>query len=342
MTMLATLTAILRTLYRRLRGYPKLAWQGRRILVIGPVQPVDGDSVASTAAMLAHLRKGGIEAYTLPTLAMYDQIDWILTRDDIHPACHGLMSDRLTTIDLQGSYDAVLAAWKPDAVILLDGHLPGFDMRGVKTYLIDHHIREGVGEVNSDTTFIKKAPSVGCLLIEHFGITEPILAVSILTDTFWFRHSNPAEAIRQMAVLTRNGLTDQLLTIYQKRLMVHKDTHILEAIRNAVDMKFALNGDVAFIVLDDSDPETHRGIMGQLGYFSHHMCAVRGDGYISFRTTDEKIDLRPLATKYKRGGHPSQAAGQVDVHDIDALEQLWLDFLAAVAPTEVPTTSRLN
>ena len=305
----------------------------RKTLVIGPAQPVDGDSVACTAAVLAHLRKKGVEAYTLPTLAMYSQIDWIITRDDIHPACRAAMNGNLTTANLQAAYDAMLAEWRPDEVVLVDGHIPGFDLRGVKQYMIDHHIREGVGEVDDKSAFIKLAPSVGCLLVEYFGIYEPILAVSILTDTYWFRQNLPAQAVKTMAVLVENGLTDQLLSIYQKRLMVHKDSNILVAMRKS-DMRFALNGEVAFVVLDETDPEIHRGVMGELGYFCHHMCVVRGDGYVSFRTTDDIIDLRPLATRYGRGGHAKQAAGQVDPHDEAALSRLFEDFVKTVEPAE--------
>lgn len=311
----------------------------RKTLVIGPAQPVDGDSVACTAAVLTHLRKKGIEAYTLPTLAMYSQIDWILTREDVHPACHSLMSKDNTVSNLQQAYDALLAVWTPDEVVLVDGHIPGFDLRGVKLYTIDHHVRPGVGEVDDNSAFIKLAPSVGCLLIEYFGIVEPILAVSILTDTFWFRQNNPAQAVRQMAVLTENGLSDQLLSIYQKRMMVHKDSRILELMRQS-DMRFAANGEIAFVVLTSNDPEIHRGVMGELGYFCHHMCVVRGDGYVSFRTTDDRIDLRPLATKYGRGGHPKQAAGQIDAKNSAVIDKLFDDFTAVCAPFEAPEPAK--
>jgi len=324
--------------YARKRRLTNRKW-ARKTLVIGPAQPVDGDSVACTAAVLSHLRKKGIEAYTLPTLAMYSQIDWILTREDIHPACHTLMNGHLTTTNLQAAYDAVLAVWRPDEVVLVDGHIPGFDLRGVRQYLIDHHIREGVGQVDDESAFIRLAPSVGCILIEDFGIYEPILSVSILTDTFWFRQNSPAQAISAMDKLVQNGLTDQLLSIYQKRLMVHKDSHILSAMRES-DLRFALNGEAAFVVLTSNAPEIHRGVMGELGYFCHHMCVVRGDGYVSFRTTADSLDLRPLAIKYGRGGHAKQAAGQVDAKDASALDRLFADFVATCAPAEMAESSR--
>lgn len=334
--MLANLISKVRAQARK-RRLTNRRW-ARKTLVIGPAQPVDGDSVACTAAVLAHLRKKGVEAYTLPMLAMYSQIDWILTREDIHPACHALMNGNLTTANLQAAYDAMLAVWRPDEVVLVDGHIPGFDLRGVKQYMIDHHIREGVGEVDDESAFIKLAPSVGCILVEFFGIYEPILSVSILTDTYWFRQNSPAQAVKTMAVLAENGLTDQLLSIYQKRLMVHKDSNILVAMRKS-DTRFALNGEVAFVVLNDADPEIHRGVMGELGYFCHHMCVVRGDGYVSFRTTDDIIDLRPLATRYGRGGHAKQAAGQVDPHDKAALDRLFEEFVTTVAPAEAKASA---
>ncbi|MDZ4834192.1 MAG: hypothetical protein SGJ27_10485 [Candidatus Melainabacteria bacterium] len=330
--MFTKLATKLRT-WSRKRILANRRW-ARQTLVIGPAQPVDGDSVACTAAVLAHLRKKGLEAYTLPTLAMYSQIDWILTRDDVHPACYPLMKNGFTTSNLQEAYDSLLAVWTPDEVVLVDGHIPGFDLRGIKQYTIDHHLRPGVGEVDDQTAFIKLAPSVGCLLIEYFGIVEPILAVSILTDTYWFRQNNPAQALRQMAVLTDNGLTDQLLSIYQKRMMVHKDSRILSLMRDS-DMRFAVNGEIAFVALTSDDPEIHRGVMGELGYFCNHMCVVRGDGYVSFRTTDDRIDLRPLATTYGRGGHAKQAAGQVNAKDPAALNRLFDDFVAVCAPFEV-------
>jgi endoglucanase len=51
-------------------------------------------------------------------------------------------------------------------------------------------------------TYIPPVFSVGCLLIDRFGIVDPILAVSILTDTFWFRQNMPAKAARYFAALT--------------------------------------------------------------------------------------------------------------------------------------------
>jgi nanoRNase/pAp phosphatase (c-di-AMP/oligoRNAs hydrolase) len=308
--------------------------------VVGPAQPVDGDSIASTKALIDHLRKSGRQAFTLPTLAMYSQIDWILSRNDIHPGCHGLMKPDLTTDNLQAAYDAVLAAnWIPDEVVLVDGNSTGFDTRGVAVYTIDHHIKPGAAEVDNEKSFIKAAPSVGCILIEHFGIVEPILSVSILTDTFWFRQNNPAEAISHMGVLVANGLTNELLSSYQKRLMVHKDSSILAVMRES-DMRFALEGEAAFVVLDVAEPELHRGVMAELGYFCHHMCVVRSDGYVSFRTTDDTIDLRPLAQKYAGGGHAKQAAGMVDANDSILLDQLFEDFVAVVAPAEEQSRNR--
>jgi nanoRNase/pAp phosphatase (c-di-AMP/oligoRNAs hydrolase) len=58
---------------------------------------------------------------------------------------------------------------------------------------------------------------------------------------------------------------------------------------------------------------------------------VRGDGYISFKTTDQKIDLRPLATKYGAGGHATMAAGRLGSVTEEAVEKLHRDFLAATS-----------
>ncbi|MBZ0189844.1 MAG: hypothetical protein K8F91_26600, partial [Candidatus Obscuribacterales bacterium] len=271
----------------------------------------------------------------LPTLAMYRQIDWILSQDDFHPSVCGLACSHRTTSNLQSAYDTLVESWMPDEVVIVDGQDSGFDTRGVKTFIIDHHV--GNGEVDNDVAFIKQAPSAGCLLIDYFGVREPILAVSILTDTFWFRQNMPADAVKHMAVLTEHGLTDELLADYQKRLMVRKSTTILTAMKQS-DMRFSANGDAAFLVLTGDNPEDHRGVMAELGYFCRHMCAVRGDGYVSFRTVDERIDLRPLAEKYGRGGHAQQAAGQVDVTDKGQLETLYADFLSVIEPFGAPWT----
>lgn len=303
------------------------AW-AKKTLVVGPPQPVDGDSVSSTVALLNHLRKMGFEAYTLPTLAIYRQIDWIISRNDIHPACHTLMREDLTVKDLQEAYDAVIAQWRPDEIVVVDGQQPGFATRSVPMYIIDHHVLHG--EMDNSEAYIKAAPSAGCLLIERFGIVDPILAVSILTDTFWFRQNNPAQAVRFMAVLTENGLTDDLLAFYQKRMMALKPTRVLTAMQQS-QLTFALNGEAVLLVLNDSDPEIHRGAMGELVYFCKHICAVRADGYVSMRTTDERVDLRPLAARYGRGGHPQQAAAQVDVTDKAQLESLFSEFVAVVS-----------
>ena len=320
------------------RPEEKRSWS-EKTLVVGPFEPVDGDSVASTAALLDHLRRKGLEVYTLPVLAMYKQLDWILGKDDIHPAIHELTSINFTTPDLQTAYDKLLESWRPDEVVLVDGQHLGFDTRGVPVYIIDHHIKESESEKDSAGAFIKHAPSAGSLLIEHFGVVEPILAVSILTDTFWFRQNMPSEAVRHMARLCENGLDDELLAAFQKRLMVRKNTRILRSMQDS-DMRFSDCGNAAFLVLKDSDPETHRGVMAELGYFCRHMCTVRADGYVSFRTVDERIDLRSLGEKYGKGGHEQMAAGEVDVGNPEAIEQLYKDFMSCVLKVEGPRSFR--
>lgn len=302
----------------------------RRTLVVGPRAPVDGDSLACTVAVINHLRKMGLEAYTMPTLAMYHQIEWMISRDLIHPAAHQLMAADLTTTDLQAAYDAVAASWQPDEVLLLDGAESelGFDCRGVKLFRIDHHVGKGVRD--DATGYVTKAPSVGCILIERYGIYDPILAVSILTDTFWFRHSNPAQALKYMGVLVDHGLTDELLEEYQRKLLVRKDPRILRIIRSA-QMRLGADNEAVFMVLVDSDPELHRGVMGELSYFFRHICVIRNDGYASFKTTDPDVDLRAVATIFGGGGHPNQAAAQeVNVNDDRLLDRMFAEFVAAV------------
>jgi len=316
--------------------------QGRwakKTLVVGPAQPVDGDSVSCTVALIDYLRKKGLEAYTLPTLMMYRQIDWIISSAHIHPACRRLIKSNFTCDNLQAAYDALLEVWRPDEVVIVDGHLLGFDTRGVPLYVIDHHVRGA--EVDDENGCIKAAPSCGCLLIERFGIIDPILAVSILTDTFWFRQNMPAGAIKHMARLVAHGLTDEKLAHYQKLLMVRKDAGVITAMQHA-DVRFGLDGDAAFVVLDETDPEIHRGVAGELAYFSRHMCVVRGDGYVSFRTVDERIDLRPLAEHYGRGGHAQQAAGQVDISDPAQVDQLYHDFITLVETVGCERSHRLE
>jgi hypothetical protein len=225
----------------------------RRTLVVGPVQPVDGDSVSSTKALISHLRGLGLEAYTLPTRVMYRQLEWILESADFHPHTLRESNGSVTTDDLQKSFDSLIAEWRPDEIVLVDGppEQLGFDSRGVPVYTIDHHITGGVTR-DDGGAYIQPAPSAGCLLIEKFGIVDPILAVSILTDTFWFRHNMPAQAARCLAKLAENGLTDTQLIDLQKKLMVRKDPRILTAL-NEADLRIA--GDAAFAVLKTADVE---------------------------------------------------------------------------------------
>ncbi|MFX5252911.1 hypothetical protein ABTD06_19370, partial [Acinetobacter baumannii] len=78
------------------------------------------------------------------------------------------------TQNLQASYDAVIKKWTPDEIVLVDGPLVklGFDPRGVKVFMIDHHV-ETLPRDDEDA-YIQHAPSAGCLLIEHYGIFDPI------------------------------------------------------------------------------------------------------------------------------------------------------------------------
>ena len=288
-----------------------------RVLVVGPKEPVDGDSIASTKALINFLRSQGKQAYTLPTVAIYDQIDWLITIADICPAA--LAHKDLTTADLQKAYDAALAEFKPGEIVLVDGQPEwlGFDTRGVKIYTIDHHTKNGCR--NDHEAFIQKAPSAGGLLIEYFGIYDPILAVSLLTDTFWLRQNSPVKAVRLLAKLTEHGLTDELLVEMQRRLMVKKDPQIIEEMRRS-DLTFSADGESVVANLKSDDPEIHRGVVGELGYFARHLCVVRADGYASLRTVDRDLDMAQLAGQFSGGGHHNVAAAHLDNSNEDSLK----------------------
>jgi len=328
----------IRSLARRLRHLTSRLRNGRRwskrTLVVGPSQPVDGDSVACTKALLQHLRKQGLEAFTLPTIAMYSQLDWILTREDFHPATLHLTGDKFVWADLQAAYDALIATWRPDEIIVVDGQAKriGFDTRGVKVYTIDHHVKPDVRQ-DDEHGFIQPAPAAGCLLIERFRIYEPILVVSILTDTFWLRHHEPARAARALSELTHHGLSDDLLEHYQRKLRTRKDPDILDALKHA-DVRESDNEEAVFVVLKTNDPEIHRGVMGELGYFYRHIATVRGDGYVSLVTVDPHVDLRDLVAGFDKygsaGGHKDSAAINFNKFDSGLVEELSSAYFAFI------------
>ncbi len=326
-------------LFKRLRNLTFRLRHGRqwskRTLVVGPSQPVDGDSVACTKAILLHLRKQGLEAFTLPTITMYGQIGWILGNEDFHPAALEFTGGTLVTGDLQGAYDALIAKWRPDEIIVVDGQASriGFDTRGVKVYTIDHHVKPDVRQ-DDENGFIQPAPAAGCLLIERFGIMEPILVVSLLTDTFWLRHHEPSRAARAIAELTRHGLTDELFENYQRKLRTRKDPDILDALKRATVRK-SLDEEAVFVVLDTDDPEIHRGVMGELGYFYRHIATVRGDGYVSLVTVDPHVDLRDLVAQFAQygsaGGHKDSAAISFKNFDEALIRELSVAYFMFIA-----------
>ncbi len=311
----------------RKRSRTERSWQGRT-LVVGPCQPVDGDSVSCVKALIKHLRSRGLEAYTLPTQVMYRQLDWILTDGDFFAGADSLTIER-TTISLQLAFDTLIASWRPDEIVLVDGprRQLGFDPRGIPVYTIDHHISGGVTR-DDDEAYIQPAPSAGCLLISRFGILDPILAVSILTDTFWFRQNLPGQAAGYLAELVKAGLTDEALIDLQRKLFVRKDPQIVVTL-NRSDLRIV--GDSALCVLPTADAELHRGVMGELGYFCANLCVVRADGYVSMKVSDPKLDLRPLATKYGGGGHPNMAAGHLKEVDNSVTDELFREFVETVS-----------
>lgn len=336
--MFTQLLCRLRNLTSRLRHGRK--WS-KRTLVVGPSQPVDGDSVACTKALIQHLRKQGLEAFTLPTITMYNQISWILGSEDFHPACLEFTGGKFVTGDLQGAFDALLSQWRPDEIIVVDGQANriGFDKRGVRVYTIDHHVKPDVRQ-DDENGFIQPAPAAGCLLIERFRIMEPILVVSLLTDTFWLRHHEPSRAAQAIAELTRHGLTNELFEEYQRKLRSRKDPHILEELKRAL-VRESENEEAVFVVLDSDDPEIHRGVMGELGYFYRHIATVRKDGYVSLVTVDPNVDLRDLVAPFAKygsaGGHKDSAAISFKVIDdelIEALSSAYFAFIREHAANE--------
>jgi nanoRNase/pAp phosphatase (c-di-AMP/oligoRNAs hydrolase) len=270
---------------------------------------------------------------------MYKQIAWVLDRDDFHPSVKELMNADFVTEDLQASYDALLKSWQPDEIVLLDGPVNklGFDSRGVEVFNIDHHTAAGTQD--DESAYIKRAPSAGCLLIDRYHIYDPILAVSILTDTFWLRQNDPASATHYLDLLVDHGMTNEQLAEIQRRLKIQKDPVILKAIAEA---EMRITGDTIFMVLKTADKEIHRGVMSECGYFSRHICVIRNDGYASLRTDDPNIDLRPLARKFSGGGHAAIAAvvlrefaapdNVMKEQKKQAVERLYQAFLEVVAP----------
>jgi nanoRNase/pAp phosphatase (c-di-AMP/oligoRNAs hydrolase) len=319
--MLEQLRAFLKETFSQKR--PGRVWQ-RRTLVVGPAQPVDGDSVSCVKALIDHLRHQKLEAYTLPTRVMYKQLEWILDQRDFYSA-----ATMRTTDDLQAAYDQLLRLWTPAEIVLVDGPLSqlGFDPRGVKVYTIDHHVVDGVTR-DDDDAYIQPAPSAGCLLIDRFEIYDPILAVSILTDTFWLRQNKPAQASRFLAKLTYHGLSDEMLMSYQRAMTVRKDPLIIKAM-NEADVQIV--GETACLVLKTADAEIHRGVMGELGYFCANLCVVRADGYVSMKVVDPSLDLRPLARKFGGGGHANMAAGHLAEVNADVVETLFREFIQTVS-----------
>jgi nanoRNase/pAp phosphatase (c-di-AMP/oligoRNAs hydrolase) len=234
-----------------------------------------------------------------------------------------------TTDNLQDAFDCLLRQWTPDEIVLVDGPLKqlGFDPRGIKVFTIDHHIVDGITRDDADA-YIQPAPSAGCLLIDRFKIFDPILCVSILTDTFWLRQNKPAQAARFLAVLAEHGLSDESLMRYQRAMTVRKDPAIIKAL-NEAEMRIA--GDTVFAVLKTAEAEIHRGVMGELGYFSANLCVVRADGYVSMKVVDPRKDLRPLAARYGGGGHANMAAAHLAEVTTEVTEALFQDFLHTVS-----------
>lgn len=319
------LNNVVSTLKRQLR------WK-KKTLVVGPSQPVDGDSLGCTIALIRHLRKQGKEAFTLPTLTMFPQLAWMVTADVIHPACLSQCGPQFTTSKLQEMFDAVIAQWQPDEIVLVDGQVDrlGFDPGNIPVYTIDHHVQAGTRD--DKDAFIQPAPAAGCLLIENFGVYEPILVVSILTDTFWLRESTPSDAIDSLyALRKRGGLTNDLLVEYQQKLKVPKDLEVLRAMRSC-ELHIEDGAVLAFV--DDTRPDIHRGVMGDLGYYFSHLCVVRGDGYVSMRTNNDNAKLDKLAESYGCGGHKSKAVVRFSsVKDRTPVFELWKKFLTEINRT---------
>jgi len=327
MSVLSGVVTHLKNLFGKLNR--KRRWK-ERTLVVGPCEPVDGDSLACVLAVIRHLRKQGKEAYTLPTTAMFPQLAWMVSAEDIHPACLSSCGPQFTTDKLQEMFDRVCTEWQPDEIVLLDGQMGklGFDQGNVPVYTIDHHVH--AGKRDDQDAYIQPAPSAGCLLIEQFDIFEPILVVSILTDTFWLRENMPADAIDSLyALRKKGGLTNELLAEYQRKLMVKKNPAVLKAIRSCY---MEMQGDAVFAVLDEKEKDIQRGVMGDLGYYFADLCVIRGDGYVSMRTSKSHAELGALAAQFGGGGHKTKAAATLPDRDCTARE-LWQKFLANIRTT---------
>ncbi len=326
--MLTKLLSAIRSLFHRQSSGRTWAC---KTLVVGPSQPVDGDSVACTKALITHLRNLGKQAFTLPTLHSYPQLAWILSKSDLHQACLPFATPELICTNLQDVYDAMLSQWRPDEIVLVDGQIDrlGFDRRGVPLFTIDHHV--GSGTRDDSKAYIQAAPSAACLLIQRYCIYDPVLVVSVLSDTFWLRRNMPATAIDSLYALRKHGcLSDEALIDIQSKLMVAKDPDIVGAVRSS-DLRYDRQSRSVFAAMTTCDHAIHRDVVALLGYYFHNLCVVRGDGYVSFTTRERDKSVRSLAIACGGGGHDHSAAALLDSMERPRLDELCATFMSHFA-----------
>lgn len=311
----------------------------KRVLVVGHRHP-DGDSLACCVAVCRHYTRQGVEAKMWICGEVPSYLQWM-------PDLAEQESDPFSS--------------SPDLLIILDtpalqANL-GFDFQklqksGTKVIAIDHHAdrrirkpvylsRRNIPRLNQtleQTEFVEIVQphkvSTASILIDYFGMKEPILYVGMRTDSGNFTR----DTLECMRLVTRLCITNDQIQEYHRNMKPRpKPPKVLQHLKaNGIQPISGKQGELHLMGIEEDSKEIAKQTLGILRMFFPNVGVVWKSG-MSLRSED--VDVSSIADSLGGGGH-SRAAGssEVSVNDMPLILETirsCLDVPGSSVPAEM-------
>lgn len=215
------------------------------------------------------------------------------------------------------------------------------DLRKVKITVFDHHPAHE-DDVKADEAYVEAVGANVTLLIEKIreqnidiSWTEATLfGLGIYTDTNYFTNdTTTARDFQAASFLMEKGMRIELVEQYAEYTLLGEQQEILNDLFGAME---TYRQDGLEIVVASSDYDTYVG--GLANIVSRMIEVTNADAviavvgmknhvYIVGRASSERVNLLPLLTRFKGGGHEKAGSATVKREDVDVVLPLVIEHL---------------
>lgn len=293
-------------------GYIELP-KARKVLIAGHRNP-DGDSLSCCVAISNLYKRRGSEARVWISGEVPTFIHWMVDLVAVETDPDAYAPDLLIIVDTPATSENVglnLAKLQSEGarIIGIDHHN---DKRSRKPIYLSrkniHRLNQTLGDMDFVQMVQSYRISTASILIDYFGMTDPILYVGLRTDSGHFTR-NTLECMR---LATRLHITNEQIDAYHLKMKSgRKNPRVLEHIkRNGIQpIAGGRQEGLHVIGIEEESKEVAKELLGILKMFYANVGVVWKSG-MSLRS--ENLDVSSIASLLGGGGH-SRAAGSSNV-----------------------------